>query len=145
MPLAPPQTSGNNATTIANSIGKTYGPAARAAYLKMVAKYPQYTPLEVAKAFFTEITAKGLKNALQSGVTGVGSALGAAAGSGFGTDFLGNLGSPTDDWKHLLLRIGEFIIGLGLVALGVWAIVRKTDTYKAAEKTAISAAAVVPK
>jgi hypothetical protein len=57
----------------------------------------------------------------------------------------GGAGAGSQDWQHLLVRIGEFLLGLTLVGIGIYAVLRNTQPYQDAKKVVMTTAAVVPK
>jgi hypothetical protein len=117
-------------------IQKQYGSAAAKLYQQMLKAYPQLSPKQVVQILAMQITGQGLSKVLSEGMGGVGNALAQASGSGFGTTALGNLGGGGgNDWQHLLLRIAEFLIGGILVAVGINAMLKKSDTYQKAAGT----------
>jgi|SRR5215475_1328575 len=142
MPIAPPQTSGNNPQTLGRMIRARYGPKAQQAYLKLVAAHPEATPLQVAKAFILSVSIKGLAQAIKDAESGTAAAIGQASSSGFGTTALG--GGGGSDWAHLFVRLAEFGVGALLVALGIQAILRRTQTGQQIQGAVIGIAGATP-
>jgi hypothetical protein len=102
----------------------------------------KFSPAQLAQAFATIIATQGVSKAIGAGAGGLGGFLGASGSAGLGT--LNNLsGSGTNDWQHLLIRIGEFVVGGLLIAIGLNAMLRRTDVYQQAQKAAVSTAKVV--
>jgi hypothetical protein len=90
----------------------------------------KFTPLQLANAFATIIATQGVSKAIGAGAGGLGQFLGASGAAGL--DTLGNLSGGSNDWQHLLVRIGEFLAGGLLIAVGLNAMLRRTDVYRQA-------------
>lgn len=84
------------------------------------ARDPTISPYLAAKAFALIIATKGLAAGLAAGATATGTAAGQAAKSGFGSTALTSLNPLAGLFQpNLWLRVGEVMLGLILIAIGV--------------------------
>jgi hypothetical protein len=147
--MALPIQPGQNASLYQQDITAQYGVAAGNAYRQLVLsnKNSNVSAYQLAEVYLTEIVGKGLASAISDVANGTLAATASASGSGFGLPgALGGTSSGSgNDWQHLMIRLAEFAIGGILVAIGVNAMLRKSETYQSATKTAKSAGAIAAK
>ncbi|MGI0135325.1 MAG: hypothetical protein ACREBW_10260 [Candidatus Micrarchaeaceae archaeon] len=99
-----------------------------------------FSVAQLAQAFATIIATQGVAKAIGAGAGGLGGFLGASGSAGLGT--LNNMAGGTNDWQHLLIRIGEFMVGGLLIAVGLNSMLRQTNVYKQAQNAAVTTAKV---
>lgn len=128
MPLPPP--TGPSLQNYAEQLDTKYpGRGAGAALLDFAAEHPNLTTQQVATAFALEIGLKGLSVAIADAVAGTGKSLGQiATGSEKGAGIVAKNLSWTDALGNFLnfitgrtgwIRIGETLIGVALIIVGV--------------------------
>jgi hypothetical protein len=99
---------------------------------------------KAASAFALIISQQGIAGAIKAGSGGIANFLKGSATGGANT-LAGLTGGSGSDWQHLLLRISEFVVGGLLVAIGLNAMLRKSDVYQQAQKAAVGTATKVVK
>jgi hypothetical protein len=128
MPLPPP--SGRTLQFYAQELDAKYpGRGVGTAFLDFAAAHPALSPQQDASAFALEIGIKGLAAAVSDAVAGTGQAVGQiATGSEKGAGNVAKALSWTDALGNFLnfitgrtgwIRIGEAVIGVALIIVGV--------------------------
>lgn len=140
MPLGPPLGSKDQDVAYYAAIfdrkypGRGTGAAYTSYAAAQMAENPRISPYQAARAFLLIIAIRGLAAALQAAATGTGMAVAQASRSGFGADFFHGL-----NLTNWLLRTGEILLGIVLIAVGV---AKMTSAVPIATKMAKTAGAV---
>ena len=128
MPLPPP--SGPTLQYYASELDARYpGRGVGAAFLDFASEHPGLSPQQAGSAFALEIGVKGLATAISDAVAGTGTALGQiTSGSEKGAENVSKSLSWTDALGNFLnfitgrtgwVRIGEVLVGVALIIVGV--------------------------
>lgn len=146
-----PSLVGNGTATYYQSLFTTqYGSAAGAAYASYNAANPGNSAYANAEAFLEIILVHGLDTAISEGIGGAGSALGQAPGAVAEAasklpDPLTGINAIGDFFQRLTqgntwIRVAEFLLGLGLIVVGLAKLASGTAAGRTAAKVGKAAA-----